>query len=162
GASGSRRPPRPRSAIAGLPPLGSFFGRALIEDGATGGYRWLPIALTAASILAGAALPRAARRIDPGWGPDAAPPLGAEQASATALLAVGVGTAAWPALPGKAEAAALRAIDRRAHAAEVLEGKPPPHETTSAPAPSGTSIAAGLASAAGAIGLALLALFGGL
>src|SRR5919198_2426793 len=28
-------------AIAGLPPMGTFFGRALIADGATGGYRWL-------------------------------------------------------------------------------------------------------------------------
>ena len=169
-------------AIAGLPPLGSFFGRALIEDGATGGYRWLPIALTAASILSGAALLRAAGRIYLGWGSDTEPVLGKELvspeqeepahpprgsivvmlASAAALLVVGVGMAAWPALPGKAEAVALRAIDRPAHAAEVLEGKPPPHETASAPAPSATSIAAGLASAIGAVGLALLALFGGL
>ena len=169
-------------AIAGLPPVGSFFGRALIEDGATGGYRWLPVVLTAASILSGGALLRAAGRIYLGWGSDREPVLGEEQASpeqeepahpprgslvvmlasAAALLVVGVGMAAWPGLPGKAVAAAVRTTDRPAHAAEVLEGKPPPHERASAPAPSGTSIAAGLASAAGAAGLALLALFDGL
>ena len=169
-------------AIAGLPPVGSFFGRALIEDGATGGYRWLPVVLTAASILSGGALLRAAGRIYLGWGADREPVLGEEQASpeqeepahpprgslvvmlasAAALLVVGVGMAAWPGLPGKAVAAAVRTTDRPAHAAEVLEGKPPPHERASAPAPSGTSIAAGLASAAGAAGLALLALFDGL
>ena len=169
-------------AIAGLPPVGSFFGRALIEVGATGGYRWLPVVLTAASILSGGALLRAAGRIYLGWGSDREPVLGEEQASpeqeepahpprgslvvmlasAAALLVVGVGMAAWPGLPGKAVTAAVRTIDRPAHAAEVLEGKPPPHERASAPAPSGTSIAAGLASAAGAVGLALLALFGGL
>ena len=123
-----------------------------------------------------------APRIYLGWGSDTEPVLGEEQASpeqeepshpprgslvvmlasAAALLVVGVGLAAWPGLPGKAEAAALRTLDRPAHAAEVLEGRPPPHEPASAPAPSGTSIAAGLASAAGAIGLALVALFGGL
>src|SRR5919205_1060459 len=168
-------------AIAGLPPAGSFFGRALIVDGATGGYGWLPIALTVASILSGGALLRAAGRVSLGWGSDQEPILGEEQpaeeeepehpprgslvvmvGSAAALLVVGVGLAAWPGLPGKAEAAALRSLDRPAHAAEVLEGKPPPHEAASTPAPSGTSIAAGLVSAAGAVGLALLALFGGL
>ena len=170
-------------AIAGLPPLGSFFGRALIVDGATGGYRsWLPIALTVASILSGAALLRAFGRISFGWGADEEPVLGEVQvlpeeeepshpprgslvvmiASAASLLVVGVGLAAWPGLPGKAEAAALRTLDRPAHSAEVLEGRAPPHEPASAPAPSATTIAAGLVSAAGAVGLALLALFGGL
>jgi multicomponent Na+:H+ antiporter subunit D len=168
-------------AIAGLPPAASFFGRALIVDGATGGYRWLPIVLTAASILSGGALLRAVGRISLGWGSDKEPVLGEEQpaeeeepehpprgslvvmvGSAAALLVVGVGLAAWPGLPGKAEAAALRTLDRPAHVAEVLQGKPPPHEPASAPAPSGTAIAAGLVSAAGAVGLALLALFGGL
>ena len=169
-------------AIAGLPPVGSFFGRALIVDGATGGYRWLPIVLTMVSILSGGALLRAVGRIYFGWGSEREPVLGekpvsAEQeepahaprgslavmlASAAALLVVGVGMAAWPRLPDKAVAAATRTLDRPAHAAEVLEGKHPPRPHTSAPAPSGTSIAAGLVSAAGAVGLALLALFGGL
>ena len=167
--------------VAGLPPAASFFGRALIVDGATGGYRWLPIVLTAASILSGGALLRAAGRISLGWGSDEEPVLGEEQpaeeeepehpprgslvvmvGSAAALLVVGVGLAAWPGLPGKGEAAALRTLDRPAHAAEVLEGKPPPHEAASAPAPSGTTIVAGLLSAAGAVALALAALFGGL
>jgi len=169
-------------AIAGLPPVGSFFGRALIVDGATGGYRWLPIVLTMFSILSGGALLRAVGRIYFGWGSEREPVLGekpvsAEQeepahaprgslavmlASAAALLVVGVGMAAWPRLPDKAVAAATRTLDRPAHAAEVLEGKLPPRSHTWAPAPSGTSIAAGLVSAAGAVGLALLALFGGL
>ena len=168
-------------AIAGLPPAGSFFGRALIVEGATGGYRWLPIALTVSSILSGAALLRAAGRISLGWGSDEEPVLGEEHpaeeeepphpprgslvvmiGAAAALLVVGVGLPAWPGLPGKAEAAALRSLDRPAHAAEVLEGRPPPHEPTSAPSPSTTSIVASLASAAGAVGLAALALFGGL
>src|SRR5207237_2803616 len=116
-----------------------------------------------------------------GWGSDAEPVLGEERpaaeeepahpprgslvvmvASAAALLAVGIGLVGWPGLPGKAEAAALRTLDRPAHAAEVLEGHPPPHEPASAPSPSAASIAGGLASAAGASGLALLALVGGL
>src|SRR4029078_8191504 len=50
-------------AIAGPPAVGSFFGRALIVDGATGGYRWLPLAITLASILSGPALLRAVGRI---------------------------------------------------------------------------------------------------
>jgi multicomponent Na+:H+ antiporter subunit D len=169
-------------AIAGLPPAGSFFGRALIAEGATGGYRWLPMALTVASILSGGALLRAVGRIYFGWGSDTEPVLGEEQVaaeeeepahaprgslavmigSAAALLVVGVGLAAWPGLPGMAEAAALRTLDRPAHAAEVLEGRSPPHEPASAPGPSATSIVAGVASAGGAVGLALLALFGGL
>ena len=138
--------------------------------------------LTVASILSGGGLLRAVGRVALGWGADEEPVLGEEQvpaveeepshpprgslvvmvASAAALLVVGVGMAAWPSLPGKAEAAALRAVDRPAHAAEALDGKPPPHEPASAPSPSGTSIAAGLVSAAGAVALALLALFGGL
>ena len=168
-------------AIAGLPPTGSFFGRALIVDGATGGYGWLPIVLTVASILSGGALLRAAGRVSLGWGSDEEPVLGEEHpaveeepahpprgslavmvASAAALLVVGIAMAAWPGLPAKAELAALRTLDRPAHAAEVLEGKPPPHVFASTPTPSGTSIAAGLISAAGAVGLALLSLFGGL
>jgi multicomponent Na+:H+ antiporter subunit D len=167
--------------IAGLPFTGSFFGRALIVDGATGGYGWLPVALTLASILSGGALLRAAGRIALGWGSDEEPVLGEEQsageeepvhpprgslvvmaASAAALLAVGIGLAAWPNLPGKAEAAALRTLDRPAHAAEVLEGRPPPHEPASAPSPSATSIVSGVLSTGGAAALALLALFGGL
>jgi multicomponent Na+:H+ antiporter subunit D len=169
-------------AIAGLPPVGSFVGRALIVDGATSGYRWLPVVLTVASILSGAALLRAAGRIYLGWGADAEPVLGEEQvpaveeepahaprgslavmlASAAVLLVVGVVVAAWPGVRTKAELAAVRTLDRPAHAAEVLEGKPPPHVFVSTPALSATSIAAGLVSAAGAVALALLALFGGL
>src|SRR5438105_340279 len=169
-------------AIAGLPPTGGFLGRALLEDGATGGYRWLPIALAAASILSGGALLRAAGRVYLGWGSREGPLLGRRQApaeeeeparasrgslavmvaAAAVLLFPGLGLAAWPGLAGQAEAAALRTLDRPAHAAEVLEGRPPPHEPASAPSPSAASVAGGLASAAGAIGLALLALFGGL
>jgi multicomponent Na+:H+ antiporter subunit D len=168
-------------AIAGLPPTGAYFGRALIIDGATGGYWWLPIVLTVASILSGGALLRATGRISLGWGSEEEPILGEEQpaveeepahpprgslavmvGSAAALLVVGVGLAAWPSLPGKAEAAALRTLDRPAHAAEVLEGHPPPHPPAPAWSPSATSIVAGLVSAGGAAGLALLSLFGGL
>jgi multicomponent Na+:H+ antiporter subunit D len=168
-------------AIAGLPPAGAFFGRALIVDGATGGYGWLPIPLTVSSILSGAALLRAAGRISFGWGSDKEPVLGEEHpaveeepphpprgslvvmiGAAAALLVAGVGLAAWPGLSGKAEAAALRSLDRPAHAAEVLAGRAPPHEPASAPSPSAKSIVAALVSAGGAVGLAALALFGGL
>ena len=169
-------------AIAGLPPSGAFLGRALIMDGATEGYRWLPVALTAASILSGGALLRAAGRVYLGWGSAEEPVLGREQvrpeeeepvdagrgsltlmvSCAAVLLVVAVGLAGWPGLAGKAESAALRTLDRPAHAAEVLAGKPSPHRSVSTPSPSGTSIAAGLLSAAGAVALALLALFGGL
>lgn len=168
--------------LAGLPPTGAFLGRALIEQGATGGYGWLPLALTAASILSGGAVLRAAGRVYLGWGAKEEPVLGREQvrpeeeepvqatrgslvvmlAPAVALLVVAVGMAAWPGLSGQAAAAALRTLDRPAHAAEVLEGRRPPQERASAPSPSARSIAAGLVSAAGAAGLALLALFGGL
>ena len=155
---------------------------ALIMDGATEGYRWLPVALTAASILSGGALLRAAGRVYLGWGSAEEPVLGREQvrpeeeepvdagrgsltlmvSCAAVLLVVAVGLAGWPGLAGKAESAALRTLDRPAHAAEVLAGKPSPHRSVSTPSPSGTSIAAGLLSAAGAVALALLALFGGL
>src|SRR5205085_7084681 len=145
------------------------------------GYAGRPVALTPASCLSGGALRRAAGRVSLGWGSDAEPVLGEERpageeepahpprgslvvmvASAATLLAVGIGLAAWAGLPDKADAAALRTLDRPAHAAEVLEGRPPPHEPASAPSPSATSIVSGVVSTGGAAGLALLALFGGL
>jgi multicomponent Na+:H+ antiporter subunit D len=57
-------------AIAGLPPFGSFAGRALIEDAALKehGYRWVPALLALICALSAAALLRAGVRVFLGWG----------------------------------------------------------------------------------------------
>jgi multicomponent Na+:H+ antiporter subunit D len=163
-------------ALTGLAPLGNHAGRALVEAGTPAGYGWVPVVLTAASILASGALLRAAGRVFLGWGASDDPVLGPQHASAdedepnerprtpvllapaALLLVLGVALSTYPSAGDRAASAALRVTDRRAHAAEVLEGRPSPHPEARVSAWGAGSIGGGVASAAGAAGLALLTL----
>jgi multicomponent Na+:H+ antiporter subunit D len=139
-------------AVCGLPPFGSFTGRALIEDAALKqpGYAWVPALLALTSALAGAALLRAGARVFAGWG-DRAPvdPMGeAEEdegvqeaegwtlrpwmwATGAVLVAASL---VWGLVPGLVDAAAQAAAtftDASGYAAAVLDGRaisalPPP------------------------------------
>jgi multicomponent Na+:H+ antiporter subunit D len=60
-------------ALAGLPPLATFTGKFLIEEGAAHeGYSWVQVVFVTASAITGAAVLRSAGRIFLGWGPKAA------------------------------------------------------------------------------------------
>jgi multicomponent Na+:H+ antiporter subunit D len=57
-------------AIAGLPPFGTFLGKAVIEEAATlKGYPWVSPLFLVASALTGGAVLRAAGRVFVGWSP---------------------------------------------------------------------------------------------
>src|SRR5207248_2001124 len=61
-------------AIAGPPPLGTFLGKSLIDEGATAlDYHWIPLVVTVASILTSGAMLRAAGRIFLGLGASSEP-----------------------------------------------------------------------------------------
>ncbi len=72
--------------LAGVPPFGTFVGKALIEEGAGAGGPWVAALFTVSSGLTAAAVLRAAGRIFAGWGPVAAP----EGAGAKAGAGAGV------------------------------------------------------------------------
>jgi multicomponent Na+:H+ antiporter subunit D len=159
--------------LAALPPFGPFLARSLIQEAAPG---WIPPLLTAATLVTGACVLRAAGRIYLGLGPRRDPlldpqpeePQEPEQAQpawlivppAAALLVAGLGVAFTPGIAGGAEHAAQRMVDRSGHAATVLHGALPPappsppawHAFTAA------DWAYGAVSTAGAIALALLLL----
>ena len=54
--------------LAGVPPVGTFVGKALIEEGANGGRYWTGLLFTVASALTAAAVLRVAGRLFLGWG----------------------------------------------------------------------------------------------
>jgi multicomponent Na+:H+ antiporter subunit D len=54
--------------LAGAPPLGTFVGKALIEEGAEGGMYWTGLLFTVASALTAAAVLRVTARLFTGWG----------------------------------------------------------------------------------------------
>jgi multicomponent Na+:H+ antiporter subunit D len=57
-------------AIAGLPPFGTFLGKAVIEEAATlRGYPWVSVLFLVASALTGGAVLRVAGRVFLGWSP---------------------------------------------------------------------------------------------
>jgi multicomponent Na+:H+ antiporter subunit D len=163
-------------ALTGLPPFGNHLGRALVETGAPEWYGWVPVVLTAASILASGALLRAAGRVFLGWGAARDPVLGPQHAlaeedeprqrprspallaPAVVLLVLGLGVSLWPGAGDRAVAAARRVIDHRAHAAEVLEGRSPPRADEHVSAWGAGGTAGGLVSGFGAVGVALLTL----
>jgi multicomponent Na+:H+ antiporter subunit D len=133
--------------VAGLPPLGSFVGWALlVRSSEDVGYGWLPPVLTVATLITGGALLRAAARILLGWGDSDDPLLSHEPPAeeeepkvpasrlsqphlfgpALVLIAVAIGVALTPEIGAHATRWAERLADRPAHTAEVLAGKPPP------------------------------------
>jgi multicomponent Na+:H+ antiporter subunit D len=130
--------------LAGVPPFGTFLGKALMEEAAAAaGQPWLAVLFVAVAALTSAALLRAAARVFLGMG---VPRIEAMRRRAPArphphvhatligpavlLLAGAVALGLWPGLAGRVEAAAERFTDRPAYAAAVLEGTTGEHATT--------------------------------
>jgi multicomponent Na+:H+ antiporter subunit D len=141
--------------VASLPPFGSFFGKALLEHGAsTAGHGWVVAVFIAVAILTGAAILRAGGRVFLGLGEaeefvddsqgGGEPPGETEPGRTPAVMALPAAGFLGAALavgliPGIADAAvhaADRFLDRGAYAGEVLLGHgastpaPPPDTGT--------------------------------
>jgi multicomponent Na+:H+ antiporter subunit D len=148
------------AGLVGLPPLGTFTGKAMIEESASAvGYGWVVIVFVVASGLSGAAGLRAVARVFLGWdrtlATDGHAVMSAHYETAeernrtppvmlvpiVALVVVGAGVGLLPGLVRGAERAAARFIGTSDYAAHVIDGTPLP---SLAPA-------AGLGASAGAI-----------
>jgi multicomponent Na+:H+ antiporter subunit D len=117
--------------LAGVPPFGTFLGKALMEEAAVeAGAPWLVGLFVVVAALTSAALLRATGRVFLGLG---APSPGrtadhhrhahpTQLAPAVGLLVVAVVVGLVPGLTGAAHHAAERFTDRPAYAAAVLEG----------------------------------------
>jgi multicomponent Na+:H+ antiporter subunit D len=124
--------------LAGVPPFGTFLGKALMEEAALeAGQPWLIALFVAVAALTSAALLRATGRVFLGLGParEATARRGPDEsavrhphahptqvAPAVALLAGAVALGLWPGLTAAAEEAAGRFTDRPAYAAAILGG----------------------------------------
>jgi multicomponent Na+:H+ antiporter subunit D len=164
--------------LAGLPPFGTFLGKALIDDAAhAAGFAWLPPLALLASALTSAALLRAAGRIVFGWGPprdrDTESPAREEPeadeepafplmmyASALVLLACSFGFGFVAHGASAVLAASERFIDRPLQLAVVLNGTPSGPIGTGAPVSLSAGIGWGIASTLLALVFAALGLFG--
>jgi multicomponent Na+:H+ antiporter subunit D len=128
-------------ALAGLPPFGTFLGKALMEHAAgAAGHEWVAWLFVAASAVSAAAVLRVGLRVFAGWGPpphgwtappvpEAAPEPAARRlyatmlAPAAVLLATALGLGFVPGLAERAQAAADHFSDRAGYAATVLDGQ---------------------------------------
>jgi multicomponent Na+:H+ antiporter subunit D len=169
-------------ALAGLPPFGTYVGKALIEEEAKLlGLGWVTPLFVLVSALTGGALLRAAGRVFRGWGPPiehddvVAQREGEEHEEETvtgregtpavmfvpALLLVAA-PLALPFVPGLltgAEAAAEAFTDRTAYVESVLAGRPQPLPEAPAHAgPKAAELVPGFLSVAGALAIASFSL----
>ena len=128
------------AGLVGVPPFGTFLGKALIEESASeAGYGWLVVVFVVASGLAAAAGLRAAARIFLGWDPPAAPAAestgalrdgrrarphaaGDARARSSSWWPWGWGWRSSPGLADDAEHAAARFVDTPAYAEQVIDG----------------------------------------
>jgi multicomponent Na+:H+ antiporter subunit D len=154
--------------LAGVPPFGTFLGKALMEEAAVeAGAPWLVGLFVVVAALTSAALLRATGRVFLGLG---APSPGrtadhhrhahpTQLAPAVGLLVVAVLVGLAPRLTGAAHHAAERFTDRPAYAAAVLEGASGagPEATHPAPELAGPALLAVVSALLG-LGLALAAL----
>ncbi len=168
-------------AVASLPPFGPWLGKALIDDAAReAGASWIVVPVFAiASILTGAAILRAAARVFVGVGPREDPAIVDAPApdevdpefhfthkrvprtmtiSGLALAAGGLGIGLVPGLRAAFEHAGQPFVDRAGYAAAVLHGRVLTGDGVVAAAPGLSEVLMGLATAAGACGLAYLTL----
>jgi multicomponent Na+:H+ antiporter subunit D len=167
-------------AIAGPPPLGTFLGKSLIEEAASAlDYHWVPVVITIASIVTSAAMLRAAGRVFLGLGAADEPYLSREPDEEhevqrdpgrspllmllpTAALAIaGTGLSLVPGLEQHAEHVAGRFQHTQAYIASVLQDQTrrpgsANFDLLKLPWP---SVLSGVLSFAGAILLALAALY---
>jgi multicomponent Na+:H+ antiporter subunit D len=168
--------------LAGLPPFGTYVGKALIEEEAKLlGLFWVTPLFVFTSVLTGGALLRAAGRIFMGWGPPVehadvvAQQEGEEQETETVgsrertpavmfvpALLLGAAALALPFVPGLlagSEAAAEAFTDRAAYVEEVLGGETRPIPEAPAHAgPKPEELLPGFFSVIGAVGLAAFTL----
>ncbi len=168
-------------ALAELPPFGTYLGKTLIEDAAGhAGYHWAPWLFVIASAVAGGAVLRAAGRVFLGLGPKEVDRFGSERfgededevetrkprdrtpatmwVPALVLMVGALALGLVPGISGTAERAAGRFEDRPAYAAQVVHGRVAPEPAAPSSPPSVVGIWYGVASAAGAVALAGLAL----
>ena len=157
--------------LAGVPPFGTFRGKALMEEAAmAAGHPWLTALFVAVAALTSAALLRAAARVFLGIG---VPRIDALRHRAPAaphphihstlvgpavlLLAGALAVGLAPGLAGRVEAAAERFTDRPAYAAAVLQGATGPEEaaTTTQHARGSLAVPAVLAVLSALLGAAL-------
>jgi len=169
-------------ALAEVPPFGTSLGKTLIEDAAShAGYGWAPWLFAIVSAVAGGAVLRAAGRIFLGLGPRELDRFGSEQfgeeehevetrrardrtpatmwGPALVLMVGALALGLVPGISGTAERAAARFEDRSAYAAKVLRGRVVAEPAPSSSPPSVPGTWYGVASAAGAVALAGVALF---
>jgi multicomponent Na+:H+ antiporter subunit D len=160
--------------LAGVPPFGTFLGKALLEEAALeAGRPWLIGLFVAVAALTSAALLRATGRVFLGLGPGGAPSRRrrpdesavhhphahpTQVAPAVALLAGAVALGLWPGLTAAAEAAAARFTDRPAYAAAVLGGAAPQAPAAHPPVHLAAPAFWAALSAVGGLALALAAL----
>ena len=168
-------------ALAGLPPFATYLGKGLIDEGSRELHAtWLAVVVVAAAGATGLAVLRAGAQVFFGWGPVAEDATSEAQDGdeeqetrgspgrtpvvmagvAATLLAGALALGLAPHLAHGADRAAHRFVDRRASAAEVLDGAPatPPPATSPAPSPSPSMVVYGVAGAAFAVAGAALAI----
>ncbi len=135
--------------LAGIPPFGTFVGKALIEEGAGAAHQWAAALFTVVSAMTAGAVLRVTGRVFAGWGPSAlggrdeateqaARREGAEEgeelrvsrsriapsmlAPALVLLGASMAIGMVPGLSDRAAVAAARFADPAGYAATVLRG----------------------------------------
>ena len=169
-------------ALVGLPPFGTFTGKALIEEEAKLLHlHWVTPMFVLCSVITGAAVLRAAARIFTGWGPPVehtdtvAQEEGEEKETETVgdrdhtpavmfvpalvLLLAGLGIPFVPGLLVGTEAAAEDFVDRVAYSERVLlDAHHPLPEPPSPHGPKSSELVIGAASVAAAVALAAYAL----
>jgi multicomponent Na+:H+ antiporter subunit D len=171
--------------LADMPPFATFRGKGWIEaSGASHGMEWVTAVFIVCSILVGGAVLRVAGGVFYGLGdpPSEEPQMAAEAAEETsetdqakqrtpatmiipaaALVVAGLVIGVLPHIGPAVQAAAVRFQDQAAYNATVLSGAHVAHPAALfAPEHAGTTVAdlaSGLASAAGALVLAYLALY---
>jgi multicomponent Na+:H+ antiporter subunit D len=154
--------------LAGVPPFGTFRGKALMEEAAAaGGHPWLAALFVVVAALTSAALLRAAGRVFLGMGRPGAAGVGPATlvrhphlhatliGPAVLLLAAALALGLAPGLTGRVEAAAARFTDRPAYAAAVLQGVTAPEEAAGAQARRSLVVPAALAVLSALLGAAL-------
>jgi multicomponent Na+:H+ antiporter subunit D len=165
--------------LAGFPPFGTYFGKELMEEGATRlGQEWVTWLFTFASALTGAAVLRVMGRVFLGWGcaplDDSSPTVAEKKETETAsdhlpvvmvtmaavLAVVPVVSGLVPGLGGACQAAAERFVASAGYAQVVLDAHSAgPIAPAEAADPTWRGVIVGTLAAFFAVAIALISLF---